>query len=237
MLRFARRAVVAAAVLLASLIVSGPAMAAAEPTTPVPSSSTPAGPTGYACLDQENGYEASGVCQLIVVKAVAVCREGVPWLDYAVEPQGTPNTTTTIVWGDASGPHSFTQAGQPLTGSVLWPGAAVDSQGNPISWPGWVLVNGQWVQGGPWTWVRPTVQVTFHVNPQATVTVAYPPEQAPCANPPTAQVLAAEAPSSAALAATGSNVGPLVLGAVAVLLVGSLLLGARARARRRAATR
>lgn len=236
MLRFAHRSVAVAAVLLTTLAAAGPAMAADSPSTPATSSpaATP-GPSGYACLDQEGGYAASGVCQLVVLKAVAVCRQGAPWLDYAVEPQGTPDTTVTLVWGDPSGPNSVTQANLPLSGSVLWPGAVVDAQGNATDWPGWHLVNGQWVQGDDWNWVRPTVPVTFTVNPQATVTVTYPPETAPCADPPRSEVLAAE-DSTAVLAATGtSDAGPVMLVAIGVLLLGSLLLGLRVIVRRRAA--
>ena len=226
MLRFAHRSVAVAAVLLTTLAIAGPAMAADSPSTPATSSpaATP-GPSGYACLDQEGGYAATGVCQLVVLKAVAVCRGNAPWLDYAVEPQGTPNTTVTLVWGDPSGPHSFTQANLPLSGSVLWPGTVVDAQGNVTDWPGWRLVNGQWVQGDDWNWVRPTVPVTFKVNP---------PEQAPCADPPRSEVLAED--STAVLAATGtSDAGPVMLAAIGVLLLGSLLLGLRVIVRRRAA--
>lgn len=236
MLRFARRSLAVAGVLLTTLAVASPAMAAGSRSTPATSSpaATPA-PSGYACLEQKAGYAASGVCQLVVLKAVAVCRGNAPWLDYAVEPQGTPNTTVTLVWGDPSGPHSFTQANLPLTGSVLWPGAVVDSKGNATDWPGWSLVNGQWVQGDEWNWVRPTVPVQFKVNPEATVTVSYPPEGAPCADPPRSEVLAAE-DSTVVLAATGaSDAGPVMLVAIGVLLLGSLLLGLRVIVRRRAA--
>ena len=221
--------------LLTTLALASPAMASSPSTSANPSATATAGPSGYACLDQKAGYAASGVCQLVVLKAVAVCRQGAPWLDYAVEPEGTPNTTVTLVWGDPSGSHSFTQANLPLSGSVLWPGAVVDSQGNATDWPGWSLVNGQWVQGDEWNWVRPTVPVTFQVNPEATVTVTYPPEQAPCANPPRSAVLAAE-DSTAVLAATGSSdAGPIMFIAIGVLLLGSLLLGVRVAVRRRAA--
>lgn len=233
MLRIVRRSAAVAALLFASLIAAGPAMASTSPTP------TPTGHSGYACQDEEAGYAPSGVCQLVVVQAVAVCRNGAPMLDYALKPEGTPNTTTTIVWGDASGPHSFTQANQPLSGSVLWPGVVLDSHGTIIDWPGWRLVNGVWVQGDEWSWTRPTVQVTFHVNPQATVTVSYPTQQSPCANPPTAVVLAENDNSgSGVLAATGSsNAEPLMLIGVGVLLLGGILLTIRALRRRGGADR
>jgi hypothetical protein len=227
-----RAAAVAAALVGLAVLGVGPA-SAADPT-PTPS----AMPTGYACLEQSAGYAPSGVCQLIVLKAQAVCRGNVPWLDYALEPQGTPNTTTTLVWGDPNGVHD-TMAGLPLSGSVMWPGVVVDAQGNAVDWPGWTLVNGVWVQHDQWDWVRPQVQVTFQVNPTATITAVYPKETAPCADPPHTQVLAApDQPSTAVLAATGtSNAEPLLLTAAGVLLLGSVLLAMRAAMRRRTATR
>ena len=237
MVKIARRAALVAVAFAAALLTAGPAVADTPPTsTPTVA---PTGPSGYACLDEKAGYAASGVCQLVVVKAVAVCQQGLPWLDYEVQAQGTPNTTTTLVWGDVNGQH-YTQADLPLKGTVLWPGAVLDAQGNAADWPGWTLQSdGTWVRGDEWNWVRPSVPVTFQVNPEATVTVAYPPEQAACANPPQSAVLAAEDPtSSAVLAATGSSdAQPLLLGAAGLLLVGSLFLGLRAAHRRRAATR
>jgi hypothetical protein len=235
-LRFVRRSVAVAAVLLTSVALAGPAIAADPPASSSPSASAS---TGYACLDQEAGYAPSGVCQLVVVKADAVCRNNAPYLDYEVKPEGTPNTAVSIVWGDPSTANSLTQSNLPLSGSVLWPGTVLDSQGNVVDWPGWSQVNGTWVRGDQWDWVRPSVPVTFKVNPEATVTVTYPPDSVFC-NPPQSQVLAADdpTPTSVVLAATGaSDTAPLLFVAIGVLLLGSLLIGVRVLVRRRGATR
>ena len=101
MTRLTRRAAAVAVLLITSVLAAGPALADDPPSSPDTSPS----PTGYACLDEKAGYEVSGVCQLIVLKAETVCRGDVPWLDYSLEPEGTPNTTTTLVWGDESGQH------------------------------------------------------------------------------------------------------------------------------------
>lgn len=233
MLRFVRRSVAVAAVLLTTVALASPAMAADPPASSSPS---PTASTGYACLDQENGYAPSGVCQLIVLKAEAVCRNNAPYLDYAVQPEGTPNTTVSIVWGDPSTANTVTQSNLPLSGSVLWPGTVLDSQGNVVDWPGWSLVNGKWVKGDQWDWVRPTVPVTFKVNPEATVTVTYPPDQVFC-NPPQSEVLAADdptPPTSAVLAFTGAgDATPLFYVALGGLLLGALLVLIRILVRRR----
>lgn len=232
MLRFVRRSVAVAAVLLTTVALAGPAMAADPPASSEPS---PSASTGYACLDQQNGYAPSGVCQLIVLKADAVCRNNAAYLDYAVQPEGTPITTVNIVWGDPTTANTVTQSNLPLSGSILWPGTVLDSQGNVVDWPGWSLVNGTWVKGDQWDWVRPTVPVTFKVNPEATVTVTYPPDVS--CNPPQSEVLAADdptPPTSAVLAFTGAgDATPLFYVALGGLLLGALLVVIRILVRRR----
>lgn len=243
MVKLARRAALVAFVLATAVLSAGPALAAAPTDTSTPSSSeTATSHTGYACLDEAAGYAPTGACQLVVT-ADPVCRDNVPWLDYSVKPEGTPNTTTTIVWGDENGTH-YTMPDLPLTGSVRWPGTEVDAQGNPTDWPGWSLVNGDWVEHDQWDWVRPSVPLTFHVNPSATVTVSYPDSVAPCGpKQAVTAVLAADdvattPTSSAVLAATGSSdATPLLLTAAGLLLVGSLALGVRATVRRRSSAR
>ncbi len=231
MVKIARRAALVTVALAAALLTAGPAMAETPPASSTP---TP-GPSGYACLNQEAGYAASGVCQLVVLKADTVCRGDLPWLDYSLQAQGTPNTTATLTWGDPNGQH-VTMSGLPLTGSVLWPGAVADAHGNAIDWPGWSLVNGVWVQHDQWDWVRPSVPLTFEVNPSATITAYYPEATAPCADPPSTAVLADG--GSAVLASTGtSDATPLMAGAAGALLLGALLLAIRAAVRRRSASR
>jgi hypothetical protein len=76
-------------------------------------------------------------------------------------------------------------AGLPLAGRVLWPGAIVDEQtGAPVDWPGWELQNGVWVEGDEFDWLRDGVDVTFSVNPEKTVNLAYPPSSPDCVADP-----------------------------------------------------
>ncbi|MCZ2265044.1 peptidase, partial [Isoptericola sp. QY 916] len=112
------------------------------------------------------------------------CDGDVPYLRYAVTATGTENTTVTITWLNPGG-DDVVQADLPMSGRVLWPGAVVDASGAPLDWPGWRLENGVWVEGDEFDWVRPSVDVKLEVNPELTMTAAYPPSSPNCAtNPP-----------------------------------------------------
>ena len=114
---------------------------------------------------------------------------------------------------------------------MLWPGAVPGPNGRGIDWPGWrQLSDGTWVQGDEFDWVRPTVQVLFQVNPEATVTVAYPPSSPNCLTEPVhSEVLADER-----LSATGTNiVAACSWTAAALALVGTVVLGGVTWLRRR----
>jgi hypothetical protein len=145
-----------------------------------------------------------------------VCDGNVPYLTYDVTGAGDGDTVT-ITWHNPAGPD-VVQTGLPLSGRVLWPGAVVDSHGNPIDWPGWRLVGGVWIQGDQWDWVRPSVEVIITIDSGSVsttghmagvmiragsavvaaapvgepITVAYPPSSPNCnANPPQGGVEAA----------------------------------------------
>lgn len=237
MLHLVRRAGIALAVVVGAVLVGAtPAAALVDPA-----------PAGYACLDPEDSYGAPGVCQLIVLEAETVCRGEAPWLDYSLEPEGTPNTTATLVWGDPDGKH-YTMENLPLSGSVLWPGAEVDEDGQAVDWPGWTLAPDgvTWLEGDEWGWVRPEVPLTFNVNSTAVITAYYPEAIAPCAGPPTTVVSAADStavsaddatPVSAVLSTTGSESLRLLLAAAGLLLAGGLILFVRTSLRRRASAR
>lgn len=163
-----------------------------------------------------------------------VCDGDVPYLVYDVDVTGTPNETVTITWLNPSGAN-VVQSDLPLSGRVLWPGATVNAAGEPTGWPGWVFENGEWVEGGPFTWVRPSVDVLFQVNPETTVTVAYPPSSPNCNTnppgktnpPPTTTVngkVTTVADTQGGLAATGATVGKFVGAGAALLLVGGGLV-------------
>jgi len=238
MSRLRRGAVAALLAALVGLFVAGPSLAADAGTSTQGTTATATGEPQFGCLGATDSYGAPLPCQLSVRVLEPVCDNDVPYLSYSVATQGTPNTTVTITWLNPGG-QDVVYANLPLTGRVLWPGAVVDAQGNPVDWPGWrKLSDGTWVEGDEFDWVRPSVQVHFKVNPEATVTVAYPPATPTCsANPPTSQVLAdnpSGSPTSAVLAATGAgDTTPLVVAGLGLVLAGAVAVALAFVSRRR----
>jgi len=196
-----------------------------------------AAPGGCAPAD---GYGPELPCEVDISLLTPVCDDDVPRLRYAVTPVGTDATTVTVTFVNPVG-DDVVYTDQPLTGTVLWPGAVVDATGRPVDWPGWRLEDGVWVQGDEYDWVRPSVEVSFAVNPTTSAVVAYPPSSPVCAGQPErSDVLVAGAEPAAAgpteraevLSATGSSAGPVVLVATGLLLAGAA--GVLAARRRRA---
>ncbi|MGN8244973.1 peptidase [Cellulomonas soli] len=223
---------------LAVLVAVGAAAAAAAPAA---AEVTP--PAGqYGCLDQKDGYGAPLPCELVVTDLTPTCVDDVALLNYAVQAVGTPNTTVTLTFVNPDG-ASVVMSDLPLSGQVRWPGMVVGADGKGIDWPGWKqLEDGTWIETDDgYSWVRPTVSVKLQVNPEATVAVTYPPSSPQClTSPPTTVVLADSSVSTsrpaivtAVLAATGSEVMPFVVVALALLVVGgtAVVVVARSRAR------
>lgn len=124
--------------------------------------------------------------------ASAVCVGDVPYFDAFVD-FGEPfaGEEATWQWLDADGNERLSGT-LPLDSEGkaeifrIWPGASV----NPPDWPGWTLVDGEWVQDptdeGAWTRYPEGVRTTLvaSVNPTVSATISYPPASAICANPP-----------------------------------------------------
>jgi len=233
MSKILRAVVVAVLAAGVTLGVPGVALAAVSPSpsaSEAAPSPTDTGPK-YGCLGDTDDYGVPLPCALDVTLLTPICDNDVPKLNYAVDAVGTPNTTVTITWVNPSGPD-IVQAGLPLSGTVLWPGAVVGPDGKGADWPGWtVLPDGSFVEGDEFDWLRPSVQVLFEVNPDATKTVAYPPSSPNCLTNPQGEVLSATPASNDVLSATGSNSAPLLIGAVALVTVGGLVLAFVARRR------
>lgn len=169
-----------------------------------------------------------------------VCDGDVPYLEYAVEVAGTDDETLTITWLNPDG-EDVVETGLPLSGRVLWPGAVVGADGRGADWPGWRLEDGAWVEGDEYDWVRPSVDVLFEVNPEAMVTVDYPPSSPDCAtNPPgedepatpVSNPVAAASDDEPSLASTGATVGLYAAVAAGLAAVGAAVVLLTRRARR-----
>ncbi|MFE7844940.1 LPXTG cell wall anchor domain-containing protein [Microbacterium sp. NPDC057407] len=180
--------------------------------------------------------------------ATGECDGDVPWISYnvvLVDPDGTvTNPAADLVLSNGS--QSVTLplgklVDNQLSGRVLWPGAAVDGQGNPTGWPGWAFENGQWVQtDGNYAWTRGPISATIVVNPDLPVALSYPAATPECANGP---LLSNDSPASsgdtaangALLPATGlgASLAPYaIVGAALAAAGGAVFLLARRRAAR-----
>ncbi len=174
---------------------------------------------------------------LSVLLAAPACDGDVPYLDYEVDGTGADPDVVTITFLHPTDPtQNVVYSDLPLSGRVLWPGAEVDDEGTPVEWPGWSFVDGVWVEGDEFDWVRPSVQVRFEVSAETTVTVDYPPSAPLCdANPPEGEVGGATGtpgvtlpPTDTALTQGGATQAGdgwrLILLAMAGLLAAALLL-------------
>lgn len=177
-------------------------------------------------------------CALVPGEIGAVCQGDVPYLGYEIGlPEGATvdsETPLTITFLHPSGGEDYVVPDQPLSGTLLWPGASAEE---PRQWPGFVRnEDGSYTQtDGNYAWTRDGAKVLFEVNPSYSTVVEYPPATSACANPPVApvaveDVAGPEEPTGPALATTGATVAGAA--AFAALLVGggALVLWLRRRA-------
>ena len=212
-----RRTLAAAALTLAITGLSaGAAFAADDDSPPVtPTSPTLAGSTaGSACVGD------------------------VPYISYSVTLTDPDNVSTdhSVYLRLTDGSNEFqTKLGDlknnKLSGTILWPGAKVDGNGDAAGWPGWAKVDGQWVEtNGNYAWTRGNITASLIVNPELVVPVSYPTATSGCANP---TAVSPESPGTSALATTGGTVSLVAAG----IGVGALAVGLGLTMRRRRAQR
>lgn len=209
------RSTLIAAVLTAGLVaLVAPAAGATEPGPYTPDTHTPPSLAGST--------------------ASALCVGDVPWINYSVEltdpDKQATNDFATLVF--SNGTESVeVKLGKldkgALKGSVLWPGATIDADGNPTGWPGWAEVDGVWTAIGDdnFGWTRSATSAELRVNPELTVPISYPPASAACASP-----TAVESEGPAALAMTGGQLPYLAVGIGSTALlagIGAVLLRRR----------
>ncbi|WP_341994213.1 hypothetical protein MRBLWH7_002098 [Microbacterium sp. LWH7-1.2] len=185
--------------------------------------------------------EISANCDLIAGVIESVCIGDAPFLGYEVTlPEGfetEDENPVTITFVNPEGEDYVVPGTHPLSGTILWPGA---STGTPKMWPGWELVNGEYVKtDGNYDWTRNGVTVRFQVNPSYETEVEYPAASEDCANPP---VGGGDDPTgtpastdSGALAATGGGISPMFAVAGGAALFAGISVVAIAAYRRRKA--
>ncbi|MFT7033281.1 MAG: CshA-type fibril repeat protein, partial [Cyclobacteriaceae bacterium] len=149
----------------------------------------------YTITDSNGGFDDAIVTITIVEdRAISivvneVCINDTPFVDYTITPVDfTTTELATIIWRKLDGTVVEELTNQALTGQLLWPGAEVDNDGNPIAWPGWDFIDGVWIQINDG--LRPEMELVISVNPENSVTVSYPPATPMCSanpnNPPLA---------------------------------------------------
>ncbi|HEY7886581.1 MAG TPA: SdrD B-like domain-containing protein [Cellvibrionaceae bacterium] len=140
------------------------------------------------------------------------CNNDTPWVSYQLLSGGVPfgdsAPLVTISWLTPDGRLAEQLSGQPASGTLLWPGAAVDGTGNPVAWPGWEIIDGQWVQVPDDR--RPDMRVRIQVNPTGEGEVSYPPATPQCAAQPPGTYTVSALP-------TLSNWATLMLGLLLIL--------------------
>jgi len=165
-----------------------------------------------------------------------VCQSDIPFIDYAIEVTGTDADRATLTFIDNTGTVIRTDTDMPLSGRVVYPGAA--GAPNP-DWPGWKLnPAGLWVPDPTDANWRDGLTVRVDVNPTAFGEVAYPAATEVCYQPPTnasggpTTTVASSGVTQtttvvAELPKTGSNgTSTIVTLALALMAVGALLAGA-----------
>jgi gliding motility-associated-like protein/uncharacterized repeat protein (TIGR01451 family) len=123
----------------------------------------------------------------MTVSGEGICINDVPYFSYKTTANNfTPINGLTLTWTDSNNNVVSTMTNLPLNGKVLWPGAAVDQNGNGTDWPGWVLEGEKWIEAADgFENTRPTASVTFTLNPSQTIVVNYPPSDPFCTSKPT----------------------------------------------------
>ncbi|OXA84096.1 T9SS type B sorting domain-containing protein [Flavobacterium hercynium] len=145
----------------------------------------------YEICEKANPANCSNAEVTIIVTAPVMkvtvnsyCSNDAPYVSYTAFSDNTIRIgakVLTINWIDSANNIVATQTNMPLSGSVLWPGAAIDGNNKATDWPGWIFSNGQWSEGiDGFELTRPAVTMQFILDQTTSVTVNYPRPTANC---------------------------------------------------------
>jgi LPXTG-motif cell wall-anchored protein len=192
---------------MTALLLAGAGLAAAG-------SAANAADDGYGSYGSYGSEGSSGT----PTSATSSCVDDVALLGYKYNGDAS-EVTITFVNPDGA---DVVYADQPASGTVLWPGMEVSSDGAGEDWPGWTKnEDGTWVRGDSYDWAAETVQVIITADADTVTTSTYP--NAVSCSP-------AGVPRTGALAATGGDlVLPLSIAAGLVLVGGVAVLATRRR--------
>lgn len=166
------------------------------------------------------------------------CVSDVPSILYTVSPVGFESTgPVTVTVRDLDGNVVKTVDNAPLKGSFTYPGVTVGADGQATDWPGWVQVDGVWVEDPTEARLRDGLDITFAIgSTTVSKTVGYSPALEECMSP-TGSAVASQgptAPAQGSLPATGNSGMSLTLAAagIALLLGMAVTLWSKTSARR-----
>ncbi|MGV3602306.1 MAG: choice-of-anchor A family protein [Dyadobacter fermentans] len=124
----------------------------------------------------------------IEAAASSKCLKNAPWLDYNITPNYDANgASAKIEWINSEGKVIQEDSDLPLTGSILFPGAAVDINGTGTAWPGFKLDGNKWVEVeddryGSLRYGGATIRIT--VDPSTVISIDYPASTSTCYTTP-----------------------------------------------------
>lgn len=127
----------------------------------------------------------------IDVTTSSKCEKNAPWLQYVVTPSfDASGQTIKVEWLNAADEIVKTETNLPLSGRLLYPGAAVNADSEGIAWPGWRKV------GMVWQRIADTnasirelgAKVRITLNPTKTVDIFYPISSQTCKTEPPTEI-------------------------------------------------
>ncbi|PWJ59067.1 putative secreted protein (Por secretion system target)/choice-of-anchor A domain-containing protein [Dyadobacter jejuensis] len=123
----------------------------------------------------------------ITVTGGSECDNNAPWLNYTITPNyDATGATAKIEWINANDEVVKTETNQPLSGRLLFPGAAIDADGKGIAWPGWTKVDGKWqeIDDANASIKKAGSKIRVTVSPTTTFAISYPESSSTCKTSP-----------------------------------------------------
>lgn len=162
------------------------------------------------------------------------CIRDVPYITYAIVPQGFTSTgPATLTFSDVDGNFVNQVVVPTLSGQIIYPGAVAGPSGDGVDWPGWKLADDgvSWIVDPSDAILREGLMITVEVgSTTASTTIDYVASGSVCANPPDATPPTTDPEcvpgqnndgtpaDDCSLASTGGGPGnTLIIGALAVL--------------------
>ncbi|WP_296699811.1 SdrD B-like domain-containing protein [Thiocapsa sp. UBA6158] len=153
--------------------------------TPLPGFTGNPTPITYIVRDDAGAVSNDAtvrVTYVIAASIVRICDRNTPYVEYDIESDAIGPMS--IQWydllpsGERGPANGDPLLDQPREGRLLWPGAEFNESGEVVTWPGWELIDDQWVRTNPRA--QEIKEIVFSINPTISVLVKYPDPSASC---------------------------------------------------------